>query len=158
MSTQQQSAEFANSLLTLLTEACQSVKGYFLDPKTSLFETLSEISAAEASIPVGGRCATIAAQVTHVNFAMEVSERYFLTGKNEPYDWGEIWRTVSEISPAEWAALQNRIRETYQRLCKIIENHHRWETQSEMTEGINLIVHIAYHLGEIRQAMCILKK
>jgi hypothetical protein len=158
MSTVNQPSEFSKSLITLLSEAFESFKGYFLDPNSSLFETLAEINAAEASIPVGGRCATIAAQVTHVNFAMEVSERYLLTGKNEQYDWGEIWRTVSEVSPEEWSALQNRLRETYQRLCEQIAAHDQWGTESEITEGMNIVVHLAYHLGEIRQAMCIIKK
>ena len=42
-----------------LTETFESVNGVYLDKGTSLFETLAEISAEDASIPVGGNCATI---------------------------------------------------------------------------------------------------
>jgi hypothetical protein len=81
MPTSNQSSEFTKGLLAVLTEAFESVQGHFLDPNTSLFETLSQISACEASIPVGNKCATIAAQVAHVNFYMEVLERFLQTVK-----------------------------------------------------------------------------
>jgi hypothetical protein len=60
--------DFEKAVVTLLDETFDSVKGYYLDGGTSLFETLAGISAAEASIPVGGKCATLAAQVKHVAF------------------------------------------------------------------------------------------
>ena len=63
MSTQIQAEHFTNALYTLLDETFDDVHGYFLDKGTSMFETLATISAEEASIPVGGKCATIAAQV-----------------------------------------------------------------------------------------------
>ena len=158
MSAEIQASEFTKSILILMREAFQSVTGYFLDPGTSLLETLAGIDAAEASIPVGGRCATLAAQVTHVNFALEVTERYLLTGQSQQYDWGEIWRTVHGVSPEEWAALQNRLRETYQRVYAIIETYDQWEADGRVLETINVLVHAVYHLGEIRQATCTLKK
>jgi len=54
---------FTQALLFLLEETFDTVHGIYLDKGTSLFETLATISAKEASIPVGGRCATLAAQV-----------------------------------------------------------------------------------------------
>ena len=150
-------ADFKKGLLGVLTEAVESVQGYFLDPHTSLFETLSEISAAEASIPVGQRCASIAAQVAHVNFYWEVLERYLKTGQNERVDWDEIWRTVREVTPEEWAASQARLRRTYQRLLKVIEDYDQWETEDSFGGAIGLVAHTAYHLGEIRQATCTVK-
>lgn len=141
----------------MLTEAFESVQGIFLDPRTSLFETLSEISASEASIPVGGRCATIAAQTAHVNFYLEVLERYLQTGENARVDWGEIWRTVHEVTPEEWVGLQDRLRQTYQRLLKQVETYDRWETEDSIAGAIGLVAHTAYHLGEIRQATCTVK-
>jgi hypothetical protein len=152
-----QSSEINKELLAVLTEAFESVQGIFLDPKTSLFETLAEISAGEASIPVGGQCATIAAQVAHVNFYLEVVERYLQTGKNERADWGEIWRTVRAVTPEEWAASQERLRQTYLRIRKYIETNDHWEAQDSIGGAVGLIAHSAYHLGEIRQATCTVK-
>ena len=54
-----------HTLFGLLTEAFESVYGIFLDRGTSLFETLADITAEEASRATSGRCATLAAQVNH---------------------------------------------------------------------------------------------
>ena len=62
MSTQIQTEHFTGALITLLDETFDNVHGIFLDKGTSLFETLATISSEEASIPVGGKCATLAAQ------------------------------------------------------------------------------------------------
>jgi hypothetical protein len=68
MSTQIQAEHFTGALFTLLDETFDNVHGYFLDKGTSMFETLVTISAEEASTLVGGKCATLAAQVKHVAF------------------------------------------------------------------------------------------
>lgn len=157
MTTTIQQSEFTKAVLTVLEEAFESVRGYFLDAHTSLLETLAEISAEEASIPVGGKCATLAAQVAHVNFYIELLERYLQTGQNERADWGEIWRTVHEVTPEEWAASQARLKQTYGRIRQLIETYEHWDTEDEMSGAIALVAHTAYHLGEIRQAMCTIK-
>lgn len=151
-------AHFTKELIRVLEEAFESVHGYFLDANTSLVDTLAGITAAEASIPVGGKCATLAAQVAHIIFYMEVLERYLQTGQNESVDWGEIWRTVREVTAEEWAASQEHLLQTYQRLRRAIETYDRWDTEDSVSGAIALVAHTAYHLGEIRQATCTLKK
>jgi hypothetical protein len=157
LSTTIQPDRLTKELLDVLGEAFESVQGFFLDPGTSLFETLAEINAAEASIPVGGRCATLAAQVAHINFYLETLDHYLKTGVSEQADWGEIWRTVGAVTPDEWAASQDRLRQTYQRLRAHILAYPGWETEGSFAGAIALVAHTAYHLGEIRQATCILK-
>ena len=66
---------FSEVLFTILDETFDSHHGVYLDKDTSLFSTLDQISASEASLPVGDRCATIAAQVEHVIFYLQVLER-----------------------------------------------------------------------------------
>jgi hypothetical protein len=158
LSTSIEFANFTKELLAVLTEAFESVQGFFLDPKTSLFETLATITASEASIPVGNKCATIAAQVAHVNFYLELTERYMMTGENERADWGEIWRTVSAVTPEEWAQSQERLKQTYQRMVALIQTYEGWNTEYAMSGAIGLVAHTAYHLGEIRQATCSVKQ
>jgi hypothetical protein len=152
------SDQFAGELLFLLTETFESVHGIFLDRGTSLLETLAEISAEEASIPVGSKCATIAAQVTHVCFYLDVLDRFMRSGKDEPTDWGEVWRTVSGVSPAEWAALQERLRQTYARTREMIQTYEHWDVEHSIGGAMGILAHTAYHLGEIRQAMCTVKR
>ncbi|MFZ5879496.1 MAG: hypothetical protein ACOY0R_09005, partial [Chloroflexota bacterium] len=67
---------FRSVLLDLLDETFENHHGIYLDRDTGLFRTLETVSAQEASIPVGGKCATLAAQVAHVIFYLEVLERY----------------------------------------------------------------------------------
>ena len=152
-----QSSDFTKGLLSVLIEAFESVQGHFLDPKTSLFDTLSGITASEASIPVGNKCATIAAQVAHVNFYLEVLEHYLKTGENERVDWGEIWRTVQAVTPEEWTASQERLKQTYQRIKHQVETYENWDSEDSISGAIALVAHTAYHLGEIRQATCTIK-
>lgn len=95
--------DFANNLFLFMGETFESKHhGIYLDKGTSLFETLETVSAEEASIPVGGRCASLAAQVAHITFFIESFERFALQGDNSPRDWGLIWRTVEKVSPEEW--------------------------------------------------------
>ncbi|MEZ4664470.1 MAG: hypothetical protein R2911_43615 [Caldilineaceae bacterium] len=72
MSNQISTEHYTNVIGYALKETFESVHGVYLDKGTSLFETLADISAAEASIPVGGKCATIAAQVEHTRFYLDV--------------------------------------------------------------------------------------
>src|SRR5512133_1942412 len=98
--------DFANNLHLFLEETFESVHGIYLDKNTSLLETLEGITAEQASIPVGGKCASLAAQVAHVIFYIENFERYALQGDNSPVDWGYIWRTVEKVTPEEWDTLR----------------------------------------------------
>src|SRR5690606_30675572 len=67
--------DFRSALLVNWDEAFTNVTGIFLDQGTSMFETLATISAEEASRPVGGGCATIAAQVNHTWFYLDLMNR-----------------------------------------------------------------------------------
>lgn len=157
MSTQIQAEHFTQALYYLLDEAFEQVHGIFLDKGTSLFETLATISAEEASMPVGGKCATLAAQVKHIAFSLEVTERYVRNGVNEPVDWGEVWRTTSAVTPEEWEELKARLRAAYTAIRALVADTQEWSDANQIGGAIATIVHTAYHLGEIRQALCTLK-
>ena len=148
---------FKNNLLQLMSETFEKPIGIFLDPNTSLFQTLETVSAAEASIPVGGKCASLAAQVAHVTFFIESFERFALQGDNSPRDWGYIWRTVEKVTPEEWDAYKSKLREAYERMIKLFSENPMWN-EDTIGGALSIVVHSAYHLGEIRQALCTLKK
>ncbi len=157
VTTQIQAEHFTNALYMLLDEAFDHVQGFFLDKGTSMFETLATISAEEASIPVGNKCATLAAQVKHVAFYLDVTERFVRSGANDPVDWDEIWRTTSQVTPQEWEAIKQGLRESYERIRALIHDVAAWPSEREIGGAMALVVHSAYHLGEIRQALCTLK-
>lgn len=152
-----QADEFTKALYSLLDETFDNVQGYYLDKGTSMFETLTTVSAAEASIPVGGKCATLAAQVKHVAFYLDVLEHTVRTQQFEKQDWGKIWRETSAVTPDEWEKIKGELRESYDRIKALIHDTPVWPTNFEIGGAIATIVHTAYHLGEIRQALCTIR-
>ena len=157
MPTRIQSEYFTNALYALLDETFDDVQGYFLDKGTCMFETLATISAEEASAPTGGQCATLAAKVKHVAFYLDVVERNLRSGTFHRVDWGEIWRTVGAVSPAEWENIQSELRESTNRIRAFIHETQEWPDERRTGLAIAAVVHAAYHLGEIRQALCTVK-
>jgi hypothetical protein len=152
-----QADHFTSAIYTLLDETFDNVHGYFLDKGTSLFETLAMISAEEASIPVGDKCATLAAQVKHVAFYLDVLEKSVRTQHFEPQDWGKIWRETGAVTPEEWEALNIALRQSYDCIKALISETPEWSSEQQIGGAMAALVHTAYHLGEIRQALCSLK-
>lgn len=149
--------DFANNLFQLMEETFETKHhGIYLDRGTSLFETLETISSQEASIPVGGKCASLAAQVAPVTFYIESFERYALQGDDSPRDWGYIWRTVEKATPQEWESYKRKLKEVYLRMDKLFHENPTWN-EDTIGGALSIVIHTAYHLGEIRQALCTLK-
>lgn len=150
--------DFANNLFAFMDETFEGKHhgSIYLDRGTSLFETLETVSSQEASIPVGGKCASLAAQVAHVIFYIESFERYALQGDNSPRDWGYIWRTVEKVTPEEWEDYKRKLKDAYQRMDKLFRENQLWNDDT-IGGALSIVVHTAYHLGEIRQALCTLK-
>ena len=151
------SEDFRKNLLQLMTETFEKPTGIYLDPDTSLFQTLETISASEASMPVGGNCASLAAQVVHTTFFIESFERFALQGDDSPRDWGEVWRTVEKVSPQEWEEYKSKLREAYHRMMKLFTENPTWN-EGTIGGALSIVIHSAYHLGEIRRSLCILKQ
>jgi hypothetical protein len=149
--------DFAANLFAFMEETFEAKHhGIYLDRGTSLFETLATVSAEEASIPVGGKCASLAAQVAHVIFYIDSWERYALQGDNSPRDWGYIWRTVEKVTPEEWEDYKSKLKDAYLRMDKLFHENSTWN-EDTIGGALSIVVHTAYHLGEIRQALCTLK-
>lgn len=144
---------FTFTLFGLLTEAFEQVHGIFLDRGTSLFETLEDITAAEASRATGPRCATLAAQVNHVRFYLDVLEEYMLETRTEQADWDSSWR-VGAVNDEEWQALKAELRQSYGRVRATMEGFDSWDNDSRLGGAVAIVVHTAHHLGEIRQMLC----
>ena len=146
----------AKEYFRILDETFVRHHGIYLDENTSLYETLETVTAEEASRPVGDKCATLAAQVTHVTFYLDVLEGYLLETRTGKVDWGEIWRTVTIVTPVEWTALKNNLKQTHKRVLKSLHGLN-WSKENSIGGALAILVHTAYHLGEIRQALCTLK-
>jgi hypothetical protein len=147
---------FTQELYQLLDETFNEVHGSYLDGGTSLFETLATVTAAEASRPVSARCASLVAQVDHVRFYLDVLERYFKAEAVSGVDWAESWR-LTTATDEEWAGLIQRLRDSYGRVLATMQHWETWNGEDQIGSAMAMLVHSAYHLGEIRQALCTLK-
>jgi hypothetical protein len=146
---------FTQALLYVLEETFENVHGIFLDRGTTIFETLATITAEEASRPISPRCATIATHVAHMDFYMNNTLRW-MRGERPEVDWSEIWRTVSAVNDEEWQASQQNLRTTYAAIQNLARNS-AWQSRDEIGGAIGLLAHNAFHLGEIRHALCTLR-
>ena len=59
-------------------------------------------------------------------------------------------------SPAEWDNYKLSLEQTYRRIEKIFRENSVWN-EDTVGGAMAILVHTAYHLGEIRQALCTLK-
>jgi hypothetical protein len=87
-----------------------------------------------------------------------VTEKKVRTQQFERQDWDKIWRETGAVKEDEWEAIKAALRESYDRLKTLIHDTTEWPTDRHIGGAIGTIVHTAYHLGEIRQALCTLKQ
>jgi hypothetical protein len=153
MSTQISVEKMVSILNQFLDETFEKVGGIYLDRGTSLFETLEVVTAEEASRRVGGKCASIAGQVEHTRFYLEMLMRYLRGEEPENVDWPGSW-WLTEVTEEQWESTKGRLREEYGRVRELIKGIEDWSDGERMGDAWAIVAHTAYHLGEIRQAMC----
>lgn len=144
---------FKKELFECLEETFERVRGIYLDRGTSLFETLEGVSAEDASRPAGGDGATVAAHVEHVRLYLDVLNNVIQKEEIPRVDWREIWQEVRQVTPEEWEAQKQRLRESYRRVLETIRGYDRWQGEYGISGSLAVLTHTAYHLGGIRQAL-----
>lgn len=140
--------------LDLLEEVFATHHGYILDRGTSLFETLAGIDAETASLRYSPDCGTLAAQVNHTRFYLDVVLRSMRDGDNTPADWESSW-DIGAVTDAEWAAQIEGLRASYDAVHDFIATRERWD-EASVGDALAVVAHSAYHLGEIRQALAVI--
>jgi hypothetical protein len=146
------------TLLQFIDETFSQVHGMYLDKGTTLYETLDGVTAEEASRSASTQTATIAAQVEHVRFYLDVLDEIIRTKNLEKkYNWREIWDTVREVTPEQWEDLKRRLHESHDRVMATINSFENWDGAFDIGGAISIIAHTAYHLGGIRQALGVIR-
>lgn len=121
-----------------------------LNPGDSgLLKVLDGLSAASASAASHGG-GTIAAHADHLRYGLSLMNRW-AAGENPSADanWAASWERMT-VSEAEWSELRAG-------LCSEVERWHAALQEPREVAGIEVdsvigsIVHLAYHLGAIRQ-------
>lgn len=153
MTTDPTANHFVAAILEILEETFDTHHGLFLDGGDSMFETLAAVTAGEASRPVSASCASIAAQVNHTAFYLDVFREELDTAKElESIDWKQAW-TIGPVNDEEWTALVAAFRTAADRTMAVLRDVAHWDEDAAFG-AVAIAVHTAYHLGEIRQALC----
>ncbi len=121
---------------------------FFLDPKTGLLQTLETLSLERAfASPAPGR-PSIAAHVKHTSFHMNAICAW-PRGDHSRRDWPSSF-VLENHDAATWAALLEELKFEYADFQSVIRE---FGTESDEALGgaVGGIVHVAYHLGAIRQ-------
>ena len=140
-------------LMACFDETFSSVHGIYLDKGTTLFETLEGVSAHEASESLGPGTATVAAQVDHLRLYLDVLDDYIHTSQAPKINWREIWETVGEVTPEQWEKIKKDLRDSYDKVKTTLNSFQDWNGENEVGGALAIVVHSAYHLGGIRQAL-----
>ncbi len=147
---------FRKPFLMLLKEvfAGGTERDFVLDSGMSLGETLGDLSAREASIRVSDRTASIAAQVNHLCVYVEA---VIAADPGKKVDWDASWNDVTEVNDDEWAALIVRVDDNFAKMDAFCSTFQDWN-ESYVGGAMALLAHTAYHLGEIRTGIGVVRE
>lgn len=150
------SSDLPTSLATLFGELIDGPPGrtcFVLNPgDVGLLRSLDKLDAAAASESQQGG-ATIAAHVDHLRYGLSLLNRW--SGGENPWgdaDWARSWR-IGAVSDAEWARLRTDLADEARRWLAALRSPRDVDRidQVELNGMIASVVHLAYHLGAIRQ-------
>lgn len=115
-----------------------------------LLRSLTRLSAEEASARPGGR-SSIAAHVRHLVYGFGLMNRW--AQGESPFgdsDYAEAWRHQNVTDP-EWRELLEKLeRDVRQWIAHVSTPRDTWDSVT-LSGTIGSVVHLAYHVGAIRQ-------
>lgn len=149
-----QSAMTQQSMVTLLRELLYGPPKEFawvLNPgDAGLLASLDKLSADQASARPEGR-ASIAAHVDHLAYGLSLLNRW-VNGEKDSFDdadYAASW-TRQTVNEDEWRARRKRLADETGAWVNAAGTPREWEP-TMLTGALGSIVHLAYHIGAIRQ-------
>ena len=147
--------DFHRSLGSLFRELVhgipEGVEAFMLNPgDPGLLTSLDRLSCAAASRSSPGG-ASIAAHADHLRYGLSLMNRW-AAGERNPFraaDWTRAWRTTV-VTADEWATLRRALRAEIEQWMRALESE-REVKGAELDAVIGVVIHLAYHLGAIRQ-------
>jgi hypothetical protein len=147
--------DISGSLQTLFSElmdgADASGGAYVLNSgDAGLLRSIDKLSAADASRSVNGG-ATIAAHAQHLRYGLSLMNRWAREGGNPFADatWDEAWK-VGAVDEGAWSGIRDGLRAEARSWLDVLGSS-RSVQPVELNGMIGSIVHLAYHLGAVRQ-------
>lgn len=115
-----------------------------------LLASLDRLYSEEASRTADGG-ATIAAHAQHVRYGLSLMNRWAEEGGNPFTDaaWDEAWKT-GQVDAAAWQEIRDGLRSEANRWLDTLRSP-REISEVELTGLMASVVHLAYHLGAVRQ-------
>ncbi|MBX3117564.1 MAG: DinB family protein [Fimbriimonadaceae bacterium] len=150
------SIDFQQATTTLLRECFEGVPqsqdySWFIQRNEALFDSFDSVTAEQASTHPAPDCSTIAAHTYHILFAMRWANN--LQGGPEPVGtWETSWDKQS-VNEAEWKELVATVRSECNSFVAWFEKNEDWSDEDNLIGALNVLPHMAYHLGAIRQLM-----
>lgn len=148
------SDDLSRSLPTLFRElvyGAPSSGAFVLNPGDGgLLASLDVLSSADASKSRDDG-ASIAAHVDHLRYGLSLMNRW-AAGEENPFagaDWTASWKRMA-VSETEWTDLRADLRAEVDRWYGALQGP-REVAGIELDGVIGSVVHVAYHLGAIRQ-------
>jgi hypothetical protein len=138
-------------LFAELVDGTNGPTGFVLNGgDVGLLASLDRLSAEDASRAVDGG-ATIAAHARHVHYGLSLMNRWAREGGNPFADatWDEAW-TTREVDATAWQEIRDALRLEAHRWRDVLESP-RDTSSVELTGIMGSVVHLAYHLGAVRQ-------
>ena len=150
-------SQLKKEVFDFLEETFEKHHGIYIDKGTTFFETLDSMNADEASHRATDKNASIAAHVRHTIFYLRILEEHIRGTLQGKVNWREIWENDRPVSAEQWRALVAELRQAYERIRKFLEDPATWEREDAFGGSIAMIVHTAYHLGAVRQALALMR-
>jgi hypothetical protein len=148
-----ESARVVRSLNVILTEiidgAASNTAWVLNQGDRGLLASLDVLSAEAASASPDGR-ASIAAHVDHLRYGFELLNRW--TENHDPFvdaDYSASWRR-GRVSTADWRTLRMALAREAHAWVESMQQPRLWN-DTTLTGALASAVHLAYHLGAIRQ-------
>jgi hypothetical protein len=147
------------SLLNELLNGADPEAGFVLNPgDEGLLRSLDKLPASRASSLPRGGSASIAAHVDHVRYGLELLN-HWARGENpfEDANYSASWRRTT-VSDADWSRLRIELQREAELWLGALQHPERLSrdpaaalSDTEIRGIAASVVHLAYHLGAIRQ-------
>lgn len=114
-----------------------------------LLVSLDALSAEAASARPGG-ASSIAAHVDHLRYGFQLLNRW--AAGEDPWhdaDYGASWRRQG-VDDAQWRAVRTALGDEARAWAAIARAAKDWD-EDAWANALGIVVHLAYHLGAIRQ-------
>jgi hypothetical protein len=145
------SARSLAHLFSELVDGVTSRSGFVLNTgDIGLLKSLGRLSAADASRATNDG-ATIAAHAQHVRYGLSLMNEWTANG-GDPFanaKWDDAWK-VKAVGDDQWKEIREGLGDEARRWVEVLKTP-REANGVEFTGLVSSIVHLAYHLGAIRQ-------